>query len=267
MRVMITGAAGGLGRALAVECARRGYRLVLTDRDAQALRHIQAGLSRQFGVQVTAMPCDLTDSASVDAMLAQIDRAHLAFDMLLNVAGLDFEGPFLSCQRENVVQIVALNDAATLRVTHAILQRRRPGRRFFLVFVSSLASLFPMPRKATYAASKRFLLDFATALRQELKSQNAAVLVLCPGGMATNETVCQAIHAQGVWGNLTANPLEVVACRVLDRALAGKALYIPGMVNRLLAGFGRLLPRRWLAALIYRRWGKAQGKWLPARPG
>ena len=102
MHVLITGAAGGLGRALAVECARRGYRLFLTDRNAQALCHIQDGLCRQFGVQVTAVPCDLTDSASVDAMLDQIDRAQMQFDMLLNVAGLDYEGAFLGCQRENL---------------------------------------------------------------------------------------------------------------------------------------------------------------------
>lgn len=152
-----------------------GLSLVFDRPERQALCHIQDGLCRQFGVQVTAVPCDLTDSASVDAMLDQIDRAQMQFDMLLNVAGLDYEGAFLGCQRENIVQIVALNDAATLRITHAVLQRRSPGRRFFLVFVSSLASLFPMPLKATYAASKRFLLDFATALRQELKEQNAAV--------------------------------------------------------------------------------------------
>ena len=244
-----------------------GLSLVLTDRNAQALCHIQDGLCRQFGVQVTAVPCDLTDSASVDAMLDQIDRAQMQFDMLLNVAGLDYEGAFLGCQRENIVQIVALNDAATLRITHAVLQRRSPGRRFFLVFVSSLASPFPMPLKATYAASKRFLLDFATALRQELKSQNVAVLALCPGGMATNETVCKAICAQGLWGSLTANPLEVVARRTLDRVLAGKATYVPGSINRFLVGLGRLLPRRCLAALIHWRWRKTQQKWLPAAPG
>ena len=267
MRVLITGAAGGLGRALAVECARRGYGLFLTDQNAHALSQIREGLCRQFGAEVTAIPCDLTDSAGVDAMLARIDQAQLSFDMLLNVAGLDFEGAFLGCQRENIVQIVALNDAATLRMTHAVLQRRSPGRRFFLVFVSSLASLFPMPLKATYAASKRFLLDFATALRQELKSQNVAILALCPGGMATNETVCKAICAQGLWGSLTANPLEVVARRTLDRVLAGKATYVPGSINRFLVGLGRLLPRRCLAALIHWRWRKAQQKWLPAAPG
>lgn len=156
MNVAITGAAGGLGRALAVECARRGYRLFLTDVNDAALRCIQTGLERRFGTAVTAQACDLTDSAGVDAMLRALDGSHMWFDMLLNVAGMDCEGAFLRREREALVRVVTLNDAATLRITHAILERRRQGGRFSLVFVSSMASLFPMPLKATYAASKRF---------------------------------------------------------------------------------------------------------------
>lgn len=85
-----------------------------------------------------------------------------------------------------------------------------------------------MPLKATYAASKRFLLDFAAALRQELRRENVNVLALCPAGMVTTEKTAAAIRAQGVWGAVTTNPLEVVARKTLDRALAGKAVYIPG---------------------------------------
>ena len=94
MNVMITGAAGGLGRAMAVECARRGYALFLTDIDAPALAAIQKGLSRRFCVKIYADPCDLTDSAGVDALMAEIDRLSLRFDMLLNIAGIDYEGGF-----------------------------------------------------------------------------------------------------------------------------------------------------------------------------
>lgn len=111
-----------------------------------------------------AKACDLTDSAGVDALMAQASRLGLTFDMLLNVAGVDFEGGFLKRKREKVMRIVALNNEGTLRITHAVLQRRTPNRRFTVVLVSSLASLFPMPLKATYAASKRFLLDFGLAL-------------------------------------------------------------------------------------------------------
>ena len=180
MNVLITGAAGGLGRAMAVECGKRGYNLFLTDVNADGLRRVQTGLERQFGATVSAQACDLTDPASVDALLNVLDSHDIQFDMLLNIAGVDFEGGFLSRDREHVVKIVSLNDAGTLRITHAILERRREGKPFIAVFVSSLASMFPMPLKATYAASKRFLLDFATSLRQELREEHVNVLVLCP---------------------------------------------------------------------------------------
>jgi len=254
MDVFITGAAGGLGRALANECASRGYNLFLTDVNEEGLARIKRGLERQFDVAVAVKACDLTSPESVDEMLSFIDRHRIGFDMLLNIAGLDFEGGFTRRERENIVKIVTLNDAATLRITHAILERRRPGRPFYVVFVSSLASMFPMPLKATYAASKRFLLDFATSLRQELKEQDVKVLTLCPGGMVTTEETMDSIRAQGFWGDVTTNPMEGVARNTIDRALAGKRIYVPGMINRTLSFLGKIIPRSWVAAAIHWRW-------------
>ncbi|MEA4889000.1 MAG: SDR family NAD(P)-dependent oxidoreductase [Clostridiaceae bacterium] len=258
MNVLITGAAGGLGRAFSSECGHRGYNLFLTDVNQDGLFCIQRGLERQFGITVTAKACDLTSAESVDEMLAVIDRHNIRFDMLLNVAGLDFEGGFMGREREKIVKIVTLNDAATLRITHAILERRRPGKHFTIVFVSSLASLFPMPLKATYAASKRFLLDFATSLRQELKNQDANAIALCPGGMVTTREAMEGIAAQGFWGDATTNPLEVIARKTLDRALKGKGIYVPGGLNRMLSFFGKIVPRSCVAAVVYWRWRQAQ---------
>lgn len=262
MNILITGAAGGLGRALASECGRRGYNLFLTDVNEEGLHCLQRGLERQFGVTVTTKACDLTSADSVDEMLDVIDRHNIRFDMLLNIAGLDFEGGFMGRDRENVVKIVSLNDAATLRITHAVLERRRQGGHFTIVFVSSLASMFPMPLKATYAASKRFLLDFAISLRQELKDQDANVLALCPGGMVTTREAMEGIAAQGFWGDATTNPLEVVARKTLDRALVGKGLYVPGCLNRTLSFLGKIVPRTLVASVVYWRWNHTQSKWL-----
>lgn len=262
MNVMITGAAGGLGRAMAVECARRGWDIFLTDINESGLEPLRAGLERQYGVSAAAKACDLTDSGDVDGLLASLDRERVRFDMLLNIAGVDFEGGFQSREREKVVKIVSLNDAAALRITHAVLERRRENKPFYAVFVSSLASMFPMPLKATYAASKRFLLDFALALRQELKGENANVLALCPGGMITTEQAAAAIEAQGFFGRITTNPVEKVARKTIDGVLAGKACYIPGSFNRFLSVLGRVVPRRIVAAAVYRRWSGAQRKWL-----
>lgn len=267
MNVMITGAAGGLGRAMAVECGRRGYNIFLTDINESGLLPLQLGLERRFGVCVTAKACDLTKSESVDELMAVIDECGIRFDMLLNIAGVDYEGGFLGREREKVAKIVSLNDEATLRVTHAVLSRRRQGKHFTLVFVSSLASMFPMPLKATYAASKRFLLDFSIALRQELRDQGANVLALCPGGLVTTREAMRGIAAQGFWGDVTTNRLEDVARCTIDRALGGKGVYIPGTLNRALSFFGHFIPRPWAAAVVHRRWRRAQGKWTQLEAG
>ena len=95
MNVLITGASGGLGRAMANECGRRGYNLFLTDLNERGLKAIQRGLERQFQITVTTAACDLTRDESVDELMQKIDDYQIRFDMLLNIAGLDFEGSFL----------------------------------------------------------------------------------------------------------------------------------------------------------------------------
>lgn len=95
MNVLITGAAGGLGRAMAVECAGRGYNLFLTDLNGGSLRLIKEGLERRFGGRVSTEVCDLTDSGAVDRMFERWGGEGICFDMLLNIAGIDFEGSFM----------------------------------------------------------------------------------------------------------------------------------------------------------------------------
>ena len=262
MRVFITGAGGGLGRAFATECAQRGFDLFLTDIDDARLTSIRAGIQRQYDVDVVLHSCDLTSRQEVAQMMQMLDERGLRFDMLLNVAGVDFEGGFMERGVEKILNIVQINIEATLRITHDVLKRRAPSGKFHIIFVSSLASMYPMPLKATYAASKRFLLDFATALGQELEDENVSVLSLCPGGLATtNEAQC-GIAAQGFWGFVTANRLERIAEQTLDKAFQGKKIYVPGALNRTFSVVSALVPRSWLARMLHGRWKTAQAKWL-----
>lgn len=90
------------------------------------------------------------------------------------------------------------------------------------------------------------------------------VLALCPAGMVTTEKTAAAIRAQGFWGAVTTNPLEIVARKTLDRVLAGKAIYIPGALNRTLSALGGALPRTWVAGIVNWRWKSAQSKWMNA---
>ncbi len=262
MNVLITGAAGGLGRAFAMECAKRGYHIVLTDINADGLNAIRSGIERKYGIRVSARACDLTSDSNVAELMAYIGGEGICVNMLLNVAGIDFEGGFMERDINLVLSILKLNLEATLRITHKVLEQRNRQERCYIVFVSSLASLCPIPLKATYAASKRFLLDFSYAIREELKSQNVAVLSLCPGGLATTKDTLKGIAAQGFFGNATTNHLEKVVHKTINRSLCNKSIYVPGLLNRAFSILGNFVPRRLLTRVLYARWTQAQQKWL-----
>jgi short-subunit dehydrogenase len=258
--VMITGATGGLGKAFAVECASRGWNLYLTDLNAGALQTLAESLHSTYGVKVLTRPCDLTDAPARATLFKAIRAAHLRFWSLINVAGTDYEGLFYEQSRQNIRTILRLNIEGTLEMTHALLEYRDPFQTFRMINVSSLAAFQPMPVKATYAASKRFLLDFSLALREELRGLGATVTVLCPAGMPSTPDLIEAIDAQGFMGRATTRNTGTVAADTLDAALKGRAVVIPGAINQVIQVLGGLLPPRWLARLVANRWMSARQK-------
>ena len=258
--VAITGAAGGLGKAFAVECASRGWDLFLTDLAAAPLETLAAGLRGGYGVRVVTQACDLTDPDSLAALFAALRAGGLRFHMLINVAGLDYEGPFFEQSARQIRAIVRLNVEGTLEMTHGLLKYRDPQAPFRIINVASLAAFYPMPVKATYAASKRFLLDFSLALREEVRGLGASVTVLCPAGMPTHPGVIEAIEAQGWMGRITTRDTGRVAGQTIDAALRGQAVVIPGLVNRFLRVAGSLATAGLVARLIAGRWTAAREK-------
>jgi uncharacterized protein len=252
--IMITGAVGGLGRTLAVDAARRGWSLVLTDRPGTNLEALAGALGRSYGIKVHTLYCDLTDAKARATVFRQIRTLTPHLSGVVNVAGLDFEGTFNELQPDEVQTIIRVNIEATLDVTHRALELRKKEQRFLLITVSSLAAFYPMPVKATYAASKRFLLDFCRALKEELRGENVSVTVLCPAGLPTTPGAIRGMELQGFWGQATAVQTGKVAAGTFDNALQGKFLYIPGLLNRLLQMASAVVPPDLLASYIARRW-------------
>ncbi len=258
--VLITGASGGLGKAFAVEAASRGWPVFLTDLQAEPLETLASGLRRAYGVPVQVAACDLTDPASHAALFQRLRGDGLRFWALINVAGTDFEGPFFEQTSQQIRTIIRLNVEGTLAMTHAALELRDPLRPFRIINVTSLAAFYPMPVKATYAASKRFLLDFSLALREEVRPLGVTVTVLCPAGLPTTPSCVQAIESQGLMGQLTTQDIGSVANLTLNSALAGRAIVIPGTANRILQVLGSLAPAPLVARLIGWRWTLAREK-------
>jgi len=264
--VMVTGAVGGLGKAFAVECASRGWDLFLTDLRPEPLEVLASSLRNAYGVKVLTRACDLADSASRASLFDALRSEHLRFWGLVNVAGLDYEGPFHQCSREQIRTILRLNIEGTLVMTHALLAMRDPLAAFRIINVASLAAFYPMPVKATYAASKRFLLDFSLALREELRPLGASVTALCPAGLPTTPECIQAIKAQGMMGQLTTRNVGAVAAQTVDAAIKGRAVVIPGLLNRIMQLLGGLLPPTLIARLVAHRWQAAHRQRSTAGP-
>ncbi len=180
--------------------------------------------------------------------------------MLINVAGIDFEGLFVHQSLRDLQTMVRLNVEGPLALIHEVIAFRDPQQPFRIINVSSMAAFYPMPVKATYAASKRFLLDLSRALNMELKSQNASVTALCPAGMPTNPHCVQSIHAQGWIGYITTMNTGKVAYETIEGALKGKSVVVPGMVNRLVNLVGLLVPTSLKMKLISERWTSVRSK-------
>lgn len=258
--VLITGATGGLGKAFAVECASRGWNLFLTDLQPEPLETLSASLHQTYGVQVRTLPSDLTEPASRAALIDTLRAEGPHFWSLINVAGVDFEGPFFEQSFRQIRTILRLNVEGTLEMIHSMLALRDPLVTFRIINVASLAAVSPMPIKATYAASKRFLLDFSMALNEEVRDLGATVTALCPAGMPTTPECIEGIEVQGLMGQLTTQNTGTVAAGTLDAALKGQAVYVPGILNRILRLGSSLIPPTWTAALVNQRWKTAHRK-------
>lgn len=262
--LFITGAVGGLGSALVHECARRGYNLYLSDLKPDG-KDFAKQIAAAYAVQVRYAPCELTSRESRSQLIQSFQDEAIQFCGLINVAGRDFEGAFLERDREQVLHLIALIIEANVDLTHAILKLRDPDCHFLLINVGSLAGFFPMPYKALYASSKRFLIEFSLALREEIKDFGS-VMILCPAGLPTHAESRRKIEAQGLLGKLTTLPTEVVAQRTIERALKGQAVYIPGVINQIAVALGGLLPTAAVVGLIGKRWRKVQRQVFPPSP-
>ncbi len=254
--LMISGATGGLGSAFVHECARRGYALVLTDRHPQGVEFART-VAGHYGVDVQYFPCNLTDQSSRNDLFNTLKALELNFWGLINVAGTDFEGAFLDRTREQVMALLRLNIEATMDATYNVLKMRDLNRRFMLINVSSLAAYIPMPFKATYSASKRFILDFSLALREEIR-EFGTVTALCPAGMPTTHETMERIFAQGFWGMATTVDAKTAARQALNAGLKGRAVCIPGLLNVFIQWLGSLIPTSMAVKVVGKRWRAAQ---------
>jgi short-subunit dehydrogenase len=183
-RAVITGAASGIGRALALLLAREGAALYLVDIDGCKLQRT-ANEAKACGAEVLLQLCDLSTSEGIDNLVKSLLDTWGTVDILINNAGTAYYGPMHSMTSEQWHRIVSLNLLAPIRLVHALLPVLVDREQAHILNTCSIFGLTPARKLTAYQTTKFGLVGFSLALRSEYSRGRIGVTALCPGFVST----------------------------------------------------------------------------------
>ncbi len=255
---LVTGASGGIGRVLAETFARNDFDLIVVARRQQELEKLGERCRSRYGSQVTVLPMDLLTAGAAEKLVGQVEAAGLRVDALVNNAGLMDMGDFSEIDVERHERLLQLNVVLLASLTRRLLPAMIARGQGRILNLASTSAFQPLPALALYAASKAFVLSFSESLSEELAGTGVTVTALCPGFTKTemlDQAKDQHAFARNIPGFLISD-VESVAQEGFEACIAGHAILVPGLANRLGASLVQLQPRwlvRTLAGVIGRR--------------
>ena len=232
---IITGASKGIGRAIAKELvkAKKVDRLILVARDIESLRK----LANELECDCIPIKQDLSNITESAKLYLNIWKAYGPIDLLINCAGVAFQGSFFKIKPKNMATEINLNTLAmytSIRIIGRLMKGKRQGT---IINVSSLMAKIPAPDMATYSATKASMLAFTHALRQELRQNNVRVIALLP-----------PLTRTGMIENIKIRPFiqmlepEIIAKALIKGLNSGQDDILVGQQARLLLLFKQFLP-------------------------
>jgi short-subunit dehydrogenase len=210
----ITGAASGIGRALAIEFAARGCDLALADRDEAGLRSVAAEIEAATRAKVSVHRLDVGDPAAIVAFAQAASAVHPTLNILINNAGVALFGQFHEIDQAEMDWLFNINFWGVVHGTRAFLPHLSRQKQAHIVNLSSIFGIVAPPGQSVYAAAKFAVRGFSESLRHELAMAQSPVRlsVVHPGGIAT------AIARNARMGHrITDNARRVEAIERFDR--------------------------------------------------
>ena len=240
--VLVTGATGGIGQAIARALASRGARLILTGRRVDILEPLAKELSGR------ALACDLSNREDVERLIAEAGSV----DVLIANAALPASGVLTELQQDEIDRMLEINLRAPIALARALAPAMIERRRGHAVFVSSLAGKAASPASSIYSATKFGLRGFALASREDLRPYGVGVSVVLPGFIRDAGIFADA-HVELPRGVGTRSPEDVAGgvIRAIERNRA--EVEIAPAFLRFGASFAGLAPTA--AAAVSRRLG------------
>jgi uncharacterized protein len=187
--VLVTGASAGIGRELAVQLAPRAGTLVLLARRAGRLEELQISLQERYPrLQLLSLPVDLSDENDVGRVLAEAGERAGAVDVLVNNAGVGYEGLADQADWARVRTVLRTNVLAVAQLATALVPAMVERGRGGVLNMGSGAGLTVMPAAAAYSASKHFIDGFSEGLRADLAGTGVVVTQVCPARWTASST-------------------------------------------------------------------------------
>ncbi len=229
---VITGAAHGIGKALAHRFAQAGYAITGVDMDTAGAARVERELDARFVI------ADLRSEADIARVLPKLIQGK-PIDILIHNAGINAVGRFPDISIENHEHVIAVNFYAPMLLTAALLKADRIAKGASIVFISSLSHYTSYPGAATYAATKSGLASYARSLSIALAPQNIHVTTVFPGPTRTAHARRHSPHNTREEKRM---PPEKLAHHIFRGVQKKKHLIVPGATNRMFALLGKWCP-------------------------
>ena len=182
--VLLTGASGGIGGAIAKALHGQGATVALSGTRTEPLQALAAELAERAHV----LPCNLSDPQAVDALPKQAAEAMGSVDILVNNAGITRDGLFMRMSDEDWQAVLDVNLTATMRLCRGVLRGMTRARWGRIVNISSIVGATGNPGQANYAASKAGMVAMSKSIAQEIASRGVTVNCVAPGFITTAMT-------------------------------------------------------------------------------
>ena len=241
---LITGAASGIGRAIAEELAMRGYDLMLLDINGDGLKKTADKLVETYSRSIHILEIDLSAERIGEKIRQWSQPYHDKLSVVINNAGYGLNGPFDEMGIDEQLNMIDTNIKAQLQIAYAFIPLLKKKDKSYLLNVGSTTCYQPVPFLAVYAASKACVLSFTRSLRQELRHSTISVSCLSPGSTDTNfvHRARMGGHVRKLAKKYNMTPASVAKIAI-NGLLKGKAEIIPGFLNKLNAWLPKFFPK------------------------
>lgn len=251
--VLVTGAASGIGLAIASDMATQGYKVILSDINYESLQSVVAELASE-GMSVIAQKLDVTSDSDIASMIEMIESQGGQIDILVNNAGVQHVSrleDFPSDRWKMLNDILLVGPAMLTRAILPLMRRQNYGR---IINIGSIHSLVASPHKSAYVAAKHGLLGFAKVVALETAEQDITINTLCPSYVKTalveeqiaNQAIEHGISEDEVINKIMLEPMPKKSFIAMDE-LTGAVNFLLSDAARNMTGHELVLDGGWTA--------------------